>query len=94
MLCYECSITGRPRDAIGVCSHCSVALCAEHAHLVAEEITMRIPLVKSVVLPRRARLLFCQVCKAALEQECAVEQDEGQTLSSREAEETEPAAVS
>jgi hypothetical protein len=93
MLCYECSITGCPRDAIGVCSHCSVALCAEHAQLVAEEITTRIPLVKSIVLPRRARLLFCQVCKAALEQ-CAVGQDEGQTVSNTEAEETDLATVS
>jgi hypothetical protein len=76
MLCYECSITGCPRDAIGVCSHCSVALCAEHAQLVAEEITIRIPVVKSV------------------EQECTVGQDEGQTVSSWEADETDLATVS
>jgi hypothetical protein len=79
MVCYECSLAGKQRDAVGLCHHCSAALCTEHAQMVADEITTQVPVVKTIVLPRKARLLLCQICRAAIEQphlEGAVRQDE------------------
>jgi hypothetical protein len=63
MLCYECSILGERRDAIGTCHYCSIGVCGEHSQLVAVPITTEAPIVKEIVLPRRARHLFCQVCR-------------------------------
>jgi hypothetical protein len=68
MRCYECSRTGRPQEAVAVCHHCSAALCVEHSRIVAEPIAAAYPVLKSVVLPRRARVFLCQTCLAALEQ--------------------------
>jgi hypothetical protein len=30
MYCYECSQDGSREEAIGLCHHCSVALCPHH----------------------------------------------------------------
>ena len=68
MHCYECLQAGVTRDAIGLCHHCSAALCTEHAFVIADPVTTIYPLMKTVVLPKRARLLLCGTCKAALEQ--------------------------
>src|SRR5450759_193771 len=57
MHCYECLQVGVTRDAIGLCHHCSAALCTEHAFVVADPVTTIYPLMKTVVLPKRARLL-------------------------------------
>jgi hypothetical protein len=66
--CYECLQAGETRDAIGICHHCSAALCAEHIYTVEDPITATEPLVRKVVLPKKARLLLCGTCKAALDQ--------------------------
>jgi hypothetical protein len=42
MVCYECFMRGQRRDAIGLCHHCSVAVCAEHAEVVAVPITEKV----------------------------------------------------
>ena len=68
MQCYECSSEGMTREAIGVCHHCSAGLCAEHACFVSDPLTARHPIAQTVVLPRRARVLLCPMCKNALEQ--------------------------
>ena len=68
MLCYECSKAGRSRDAVGLCHHCSAALCADHVCVVADPVTTISPVVKTVILPRAARLLLCPTCMAALQQ--------------------------
>jgi hypothetical protein len=68
MHCYECLRAGVTRDAVGLCHHCSAALCTEHACVVADPVTAIYPLMLTVVLPKRARLLLCGTCKAALEQ--------------------------
>lgn len=94
MVCYECFMRGQRRDAIGLCHHCSVAVCAEHAEVVAVPITEKVLLVKEIVLPQQARRLFCKICRAAIEQDHVVAQDEGQTVSSREAEPIDVATVS
>lgn len=68
MHCYECLQAGETRDAVGLCHHCSAALCAEHIFVVDDPVTAGVPLVRTVVLPKKARLLLCCTCKAALEQ--------------------------
>jgi len=66
--CYECLRAGETRDAVGSCHHCSAALCVEHICVVDDPVTDIRPLVRTVVLPKKARLLLCRTCKAALEQ--------------------------
>jgi hypothetical protein len=68
MLCYECSKVGRSQDAVGLCHHCSAALCREHSRIVADPVTTTYPIAKAVVLPLQARLFLCETCLAALEQ--------------------------
>lgn len=68
MLCYECSKAGRNREAAGLCHHCSAALCADHASIVADPVTTTYPLLKTVVLPKKARLFLCGTCLGALQQ--------------------------
>jgi hypothetical protein len=69
MLCYECSDAGTREEAIGLCHHCSVALCPHHACIIAEPVTADYPLLRTVVLPKKARRLLCNTCLAALQQE-------------------------
>lgn len=69
MSCYECLLAGIVRDAVGSCHHCSAALCAEHICVVDDPVTGCVPLVRTIVLPKKARLLLCNTCKAALEQQ-------------------------
>jgi hypothetical protein len=94
MLCYECSISGERRDAIGTCHYCSIGVCEEHSELVAVAITTEEPLLKEIVLPKRARHLFCQVCRPALEQVHAEESEQLETVSSRESVAIDLATVS
>lgn len=68
MHCYECLQNNVTREAIGLCHHCSAALCAEHICVIDDPVTGGVPLVRTVVLPMHARLLLCGTCKAALEQ--------------------------
>jgi hypothetical protein len=68
MHCYECLQNNVTREAIGLCHHCSAALCAEHICVIDDPVTGGVPLVRTVVLPKQARLLLCGTCKAALEQ--------------------------
>ena len=68
MLCYECVQSGDRHEAIGLCHHCSVALCKYHGHVIADPMTTIIPLVREVALPKEARLLLCDTCLAAMKQ--------------------------
>jgi len=68
MHCYECCKNGTKRDAVGICHHCSAALCEDHTTVTEDPITAVYPVVKTVVLPKRARLFLCQTCKEAIEQ--------------------------
>jgi hypothetical protein len=67
MHCYGCFQADVTRDAVGLCHHCSVALCTEHACMVTDPLTEIYPVMQTVVLPKRARLLLCGMCKAALD---------------------------
>jgi len=68
MICYECQQTGKPRDAIALCHHCSAALCLEHALVLADPVTAQYPVCKTVILPLRARVFLCSTCRDALQQ--------------------------
>ena len=68
MECFECLQSGVTREAAGLCHHCSAALCADHIFAVEDSLTLRHVMAPSVVLPKRARILLCATCKAAMEQ--------------------------
>lgn len=68
MECFECVQSGVTREAVGLCHHCSAALCADHIIAVEDPLTVSHIMTPSVVLPKRARLLLCATCKAAMEQ--------------------------
>jgi hypothetical protein len=68
MLCYECLESGGQHDAIGLCHHCSIALCEDHGRVIADPVTKILPLMREVALPKSARLLLCSTCLAAIEQ--------------------------
>lgn len=68
MLCFECFQRGQRTEAVGVCHHCSVAVCADHGAVIPAPVHMQAPLVKVVALPKRAQKFLCNVCRAALEQ--------------------------
>jgi len=68
MHCYECSQVGIAREAIGICHHCSAALCPDHAYAVADPITAQYFMGRIAILPKKARQLLCSTCKTALEQ--------------------------
>jgi len=42
--------------------------CARNTSVVDDPVTDIRPLIRTVVLPKKARLLLCGTCKAALEQ--------------------------
>jgi len=68
MRCFECFQAGKVSDSVGLCHHCSVALCAEHYHMISDPIIMHSPVVKEVALPKSARVMLCSTCSAALAQ--------------------------
>ncbi len=68
MICFECARSGIDRQAVGLCHHCSAALCSDHAQTADDPVTAVYPVCKSVVLPKHARLILCETCHAALSQ--------------------------
>jgi len=68
MNCYECSRVGTNGEAVGLCHHCSAALCADHACVVTDPVTTTYPLVRTAVVPKKARLFLCGTCLQALRQ--------------------------
>lgn len=68
MVCYECSQAGANSEAVGICHHCSAALCSKHARSVSDSVTASYPLAMTITLPLRARLILCDTCFAALHQ--------------------------
>ena len=66
MICFECAKSGTSREAVGLCHHCSAALCSEHARTVDDPVTATCAISKTVVLPKHARLILCETCRAAL----------------------------
>jgi hypothetical protein len=68
MECYSCLQSGMSREAAGLCHHCSAALCSDHICEVEDPITITRIMAPASILPKKARVLLCQECKAALEQ--------------------------
>jgi len=74
MLCYECSLQGVERQAVGICHNCSVGLCAGHAKksatLVARHTNMSFAVgVANLELPERAERLLCPACDGQLQRQ-------------------------
>jgi len=76
MTCYDCSLKGDHSEAIGVCHHCSVGLCAAHGTLVADPILVNVPLNRLVAVPKKAREFLCRTCLEALRQRHAMEMEQ------------------
>jgi hypothetical protein len=68
MMCYECFRKGIRREAVGLCHHCSAALCEEHAAAISRPVTRNAPISKVILMPLPARELLCPVCLPALTQ--------------------------
>lgn len=66
MICFECAATGTRSEAVGLCHHCSAALCSGHARTVDDPVLATHAISKTVVLPKHARLILCETCRAAL----------------------------
>ena len=76
MKCYDCSLLGDGNEAIGVCHHCSVGLCAGHGTIVADPVLVHEAVAKVLELPKKARELLCQTCLDALSQRHQSEQEQ------------------
>lgn len=68
MICYECAKSGKRSEAVGLCHHCSAALCSDHAIAIDDAVTALDAVCKAVVLPKHARLILCATCQLALAQ--------------------------
>ena len=68
MECYQCLQNGVNRDAVGLCHHCSAALCSDHIFAVEEPLMVKHVMVPPTLFPKRARRMLCSTCKIALEQ--------------------------
>lgn len=74
MLCYECSLQGLERQAVGICHNCSIGVCADHARknttLVGHHTDRGFAAgVVNLELPERAERLLCQACSAQLQKQ-------------------------
>ena len=69
MKCLDCSTSqGRATEAMGVCHHCSAGVCESDSALVSDPVTMQALIMRTVILPKRARVLLCNTCLEALGQ--------------------------
>lgn len=68
MNCMDCAQQGVSRVAVALCHHCSAALCHDHAKVIDEILERRLPIFKTEPAPRNARLVLCEVCRAAFAQ--------------------------
>lgn len=84
MLCYECVEVGSQHEAIGLCHHCSIALCEHHGHVIVHPVTRILPLLREVALPKSARLLLCSTCLAAISQVRECHTTDRKEIASRE----------
>jgi hypothetical protein len=77
MKCFDCSIQGRAEETIGICHHCSAGVCESHGSLVSDPVTMQALILRTIILPKKARLLLCRTCREALGQPHDLEAQEG-----------------
>lgn len=68
MECYECLQSGIRQMAVGTCHHCSAALCSDHIEAIMEPLRITYAMAPERILPKKARLMLCRTCKAALDQ--------------------------
>ena len=68
MECYQCLQSGIFKESVGLCRHCSAALCLDHIFAVDEPIMVRHMMAPATVFSKKARLVLCITCKMALDQ--------------------------
>jgi hypothetical protein len=73
MKCLDCAGKGTAAETIGICHHCSAGVCDTHSTLVSDPVTVPAVIMGTRVLPKRARLLFCNHCLTALRQRGVLE---------------------
>lgn len=73
MKCLDCARKGTATETIGICHHCSAGVCDIHGALVLDPVTAPALVMGTRDLPKKARLLFCHHCLAALRQHGVLE---------------------
>jgi hypothetical protein len=68
MECFPCLQAGVARPAAALCHHRSAGICREHIFEVEDPILIEHVLVPTLVLPKKARVLYCRTCRDALQQ--------------------------
>jgi hypothetical protein len=77
MKCLDCARNGFATETIGICHHCSAGVCDTHGRLVSDPVTVPALVMGTRILPKRARLLFCNHCLSPLRQHGVLEVKEG-----------------
>ena len=65
MQCLDCAMKAVGRDPIGVCAHCGVGVCGDHAITSAPWLTRVGALKRQDRVDPPARRLLCPTCAAA-----------------------------
>lgn len=68
MICYDCHQDGKTAEAIGVCHHCSIAVCPAHGAMYTHPTPAPEPAAKAASLPSHYRSLLCPHCLEAIKQ--------------------------
>jgi hypothetical protein len=51
MFCYDCHQEGKSSPAIGICHHCSIAVCPTHGTIYTHPTAAPEPAAKAAALP-------------------------------------------
>jgi hypothetical protein len=73
MNCYDCAVTARFSEAVGICSDCGSGVCIEHAVMAAHHLTRLAVIDRVERVDPSARVLRCETCSLAHEAAVAPE---------------------
>jgi len=65
MNCLDCVTTHIDRAAVGTCTDCGAAVCADHAVVRARHLTHTAVINRQVPVEPAARVFRCRICDAA-----------------------------
>ncbi|MBL8239977.1 MAG: DUF2180 family protein [Bryobacterales bacterium] len=75
MKCFDCHQLGKVSEAIGICHHCSVAVCPDHGTVFTHPLPVAEPAAKAATLPSHYRSLLCPDCFSAIKERPELEND-------------------
>jgi hypothetical protein len=75
MFCYDCHQEGKSSPAIGICHHCSIAVCPTHGTIYTHPTAAPEPAAKAATLPSHYRSLLCPHCLEAIRLRPELEHD-------------------